>query len=58
MLAQIMLTILGSIINMIGYNHSMSTRMFTLTMHAKFIGALNYDENGFGHDLELAIISH
>ncbi len=58
LLAQNMLTILGSIVNMIEYDHLMSTKMFNLPMNAKFIGALNYEENGFGHNLDLAIMSH
>jgi len=58
-----LLTLLGSIVHIIGgtymSTHLMSSRILTLIMNIQFIGAPKLNEaNGYGHDLELAIISH
>jgi hypothetical protein len=58
---QNMLTILGSIANMIGgdvYDHLMSAGIFTLIISKIFLNSEDFEANGYGQDLFLLIMSH
>jgi hypothetical protein len=40
------------------YDHLMSVRIFTAIMNKMFMKFRNYKANGYGHNLESAVISH